>query len=327
MIISQTPLRMSFVGGGSDLPAFYRKYGGAVVSTAIDKFIYVGVNKKFDNSIRISYSKTEEVATVDQIEHQLVREALRMLRIPGGLEITSIADIPSRGTGLGSSSSFSVGLLHALHAYRSEYASSETLGDESCRLELERCGQRIGKQDQYAAAYGGFNFVEFHKDDSVSVSPVICDRALITELSRWLMMFYTGLTRSASVILDKQTEAMENDEAKQQIVVSMVQLAHQLRDELHRNRLQSFGDILHENWILKKRVSDDTSSSVINAAYDAAREQGAIGGKLLGAGAGGFLVFFVPPHRQTAVREALSGMREVPFQFEPRGSRITLFQS
>src|SRR3954468_14429057 len=163
MIISQTPLRVSFAGGGSDLPAFYRKYGGAVVSTAIDKFIYVGVNKKFDNSIRISYSKTEEVATVDQIEHQLVREALNMLRIPGGIEITSIADIPSRGTGLGSSSSFSVGLLHALHAYLSEYASSETLGDESYRLELERCGQRIGKQDQYAAAYGGFNFVEFHK--------------------------------------------------------------------------------------------------------------------------------------------------------------------
>jgi D-glycero-alpha-D-manno-heptose-7-phosphate kinase len=327
MIISQTPLRMSFVGGGSDLPAFYRKYGGAVVSTAIDKFIYVGVNKKFDNSIRISYSKTEEVATVDQIEHQLVREALRMLRIPGGLEITSIADIPSRGTGLGSSSSFSVGLLHALHAYRSEYASSETLGDESCRLELEHCGQRIGKQDQYAAAYGGFNFVEFHKDDSVSVSPMICDRAMIIELNRWLMMFYTGLTRSASIILDKQTEAMENDEAKQQIVVSMVQLAHQLRDELHRNRLQSFGDILHENWILKKRVSEDASSSVINEAYDAARERGAVGGKLLGAGAGGFLVFFVPPHRQAAVREALSGMREVPFEFEPRGSRITLFQS
>ena len=327
MIISQTPLRMSFAGGGSDLPAFYRKYGGAVVSTAIDKFIYVGVNRKFDRSIRISYSKTEEVATVDQIEHQLVREALRMLSIAGGIEITSIADIPSRGTGLGSSSSFSVGLLHALHAWRSEYVSRETLGDESCRLELERCGQRIGKQDQYAAAYGGFNFIEFHQDDTVSVSPVICEVAMVEELNRWLMMFYTGLTRSASAILDNQTTAMENDGAKQEIVVSMVRLAHQLRDELHRNRLQSFGDILHENWVLKKRLSNDISSSVIDDVYDAARDQGATGGKLLGAGAGGFLVFFVPPHRQAAVREALSGLREVPFRFERRGSRITLFQS
>jgi len=326
MIISQTPLRVSFAGGGSDLPAFYRKYGGAVVSTAIDKFVYVGVNKKFDDSIRISYSRTEEVATVDQIEHQLVREALRMLSIPGGIEITSIADIPSRGTGMGSSSSFAVGLLHALHAYRQEYISVDSLGDESCRLEIDLCGNRIGKQDQYAAACGGFNLIEFHPDDAVSVHPIICDREMVAELQRWLMMFYTGVTRQAASILDNQTEAMENDERKQGMVREMVKLARQLCDELHRNRLESFGDILHQNWELKKTIVDGISSPEIEGWYQCARSRGAIGGKLLGAGAGGFLLFFVPPYRQNAVREALSPLRQIPFGFERQGSRIILFQ-
>jgi D-glycero-alpha-D-manno-heptose-7-phosphate kinase len=318
---------MSFAGGGSDLPAFYLKHGGAVVSTSIDKFIYVAVNRKFDSSIRLSYSKTEEVASVDEIEHQLVREALRMMRISGGIEITSVADIPSRGTGLGSSSSFSVGLLHALHAYRNEYVSKDLLADESCRLELGHCEQRIGKQDQYAAACGGFNFIEFHINGSVTVSPLICDRELMTELNRSLMMFYTGATRSAGTILDRQTSAMENDQGKQETVISMVRLAHQLRDELHRNRLQGFGDILHESWILKKHLSSDISNPAIDEIYESARARGAIGGKLLGAGAGGFLVFFVPPHRQSAVREALGGLREFAFRFELQGSRIILYQA
>jgi D-glycero-alpha-D-manno-heptose-7-phosphate kinase len=326
MIISQTPLRTSFAGGGSDLPAFYRKYGGAVVSTAIDKFVYVAVNRKFDNSIRVSYSKTEEVHSVDEIEHQLVREALRMLKIAGGIEITSIADIPSKGTGMGSSSSFAAGLLHALHAYRGEYASSEMLAEESSRLEIEICGARIGKQDQYAAAYGGFNFIEFHEDDAVSVHPIICDREMMSELERWLMMFYTGLTRPASTILDSQTSAMENDIQKQEIVRTMVTLAQQLRDELHRNRLESFGALLHENWELKKKLADGISNPDIEGWYEAARAQGASGGKLLGAGAGGFMLFCVPPYRQPAVRQALSGLRQIPFNFERRGSRITLFQ-
>jgi D-glycero-alpha-D-manno-heptose-7-phosphate kinase len=326
MIISQTPLRMSFAGGGSDLPAFYRKYGGAVVSTAIDKFVYVGVNKKFDDSIRISYSRTEEVATVDEIEHRLVREALRMLSIPGGLEITSIADIPSRGTGMGSSSSFAVGLLHALHAYRQEYVSPETLGDESSRLEIDLCGELIGKQDQYAAACGGFNFIEFHRDNAVSVCPIICGREMIAELQRWLMMFYTGMTRRAGTILNHQSASMENDCGKQEAVRAMVALAHRLRDELQRERLESIGDILRENWELKKRLAEGISNPEIEGWYERALNRGAIGGKLLGAGAGGFLLFFVPPHRQNAVRDALSDLRQIPFGFERQGSRIILFQ-
>ena len=174
MIITQTPLRMSFAGGGSDLPAFYRAHGGAVVSTAIDKYVYVTVNRKFDHWIRVSYSKTEEVERVDQLEHKIVRATLGKLKIEGGIEITSIADIPSRGTGLGSSSSFTVGLLHALHAYRHRYVSPKELGTESCEVEIDLCGERIGKQDQYAAAYGGLNLIEFHPDDSVTVEPIIC---------------------------------------------------------------------------------------------------------------------------------------------------------
>ncbi len=318
---------MSFAGGGSDLPAFYRKYGGAVVSTAIDKFVYVGVNKKFDDSIRISYSKTEEVGTVAEVEHHLVREALRMLNISGGVEITSIADIPSRGTGMGSSSSFAVGLLHALHAYRSEYASAELLGGESSRLEIEHCGEPIGKQDQYAAAYGGLNYIEFHADDTVGVHPIICEREMISELQRWLMMFYTGLTRRASTLLEKQSASMEDDAGRQETVRSMVRLAGQLRDELQRNRLESFGPILHENWILKKQLADGISNQDIDVWYDRARQQGALGGKLLGAGAGGFLVFVAPPHRHKAIRGALSPLRQIDFQFEPRGSRIILYQA
>jgi len=326
MIISQTPFRMSFAGGGSDMQEFYRKFGGAVISTAITKFVYVGVNRKFDDCIRVSYSKTEEVGTVEDVEHDLVREGLRMMKINNGIEITSIADIPSRGTGMGSSSSFAVGLLNALYAYRNEYVSAETLASESCRLEIEQCGARIGKQDQYAAAYGGFNFIEFNRDNSVTVSPMICDPEMITELQKWLMMFYTGTTRQAGAILAEQASAMENDFGIQESVKSMVRLAHQLRDELHRNRLESFGNVLHDNWILKKRLTNGVSNGVIDECYDSARAYGALGGKLLGAGAGGFLVFFVPPHRQAAVREALSRLRHIPFQFESRGSRIILFQ-
>jgi len=197
MIISRTPLRMSFVGGGSDLPVFYRRHGGAVVSTAIDQFVYITVNKKFDDRIRVSYSKTEEARTVERVKHPLVREAMKVVGINGGIEITSIADIPARGSGLGSSSSFTVGLLHSLHAYAERHASAEQLAREACEIEIERCVEPIGKQDQYAAAYGGFNFIQFHPDDSVTVEPILCRRDTIQKVQARLVVFYTGITRSA----------------------------------------------------------------------------------------------------------------------------------
>lgn len=326
MIISRTPLRMSFVGGGSDLPAFYRDHGGgAVVSTAIDKYIYVTVNKKFDHGIRLSYSITEEVNRVEEIRHDLVREALKLLGIDGGIEITTIADIPSRGTGLGSSSAFTVGLLNVLHAYQSRHVSSERLGEESCRIEIDICKEPIGRQDQYAAAFGGFNLIEFRQDDSVLTSPIICDPETIRAVESNILVFYTGVTRSASTLLRQQSEDIANSDKKRQWMQRMVGLAYLLRDELQKNNTSAFGEILHENWQLKKNMTAGISNSRIDDIYNAARSAGAIGGKLLGAGAGGFLMFYVPRERHSDVASALKGLRSVPTRFEPLGSRIIFY--
>lgn len=324
MIISQTPLRMSFVGGGSDLASFYRQHGGAVLSTAIDKYVYVSINRKFDGGIRLAYSKTEEVTSLDQIEHELVRAAFEMRGMRGGVEITTTADIPSRGTGLGSSSTFTVGLLNVLSAYQGRHTSAEELAQGSCEIEIERCGQPIGKQDQYAAAYGGLNLIEFHPDDTVSVSPVIMQRDLRDLLEQRIIVFYTGITRSASRILANQSAETGIDKAKQTALRRMVELTYSLRDELSRGHLDSFGHILHENWMLKKSLTAGISSSAIDGWYDAAIGAGAIGGKLLGAGEGGFMMFYAPRERHEAIANAV-GLRQVRFGFEPLGSRILFY--
>ena len=326
MIISRTPLRMSFVGGGSDLPSFYRRHGGAVLNAAIEKFIYVNVNKKFDNGIRVAYSKTEEVAAVSEIEHKLVRATFQMMGIPGGVEITTIADIPSRGTGLGSSSSFTVGLINALNAYQGRPVSAEELGRESCRVEIELCGEPIGKQDQYAAAFGGLNLIEFNPDDSVLVSPVIMEKTKRDLLERRLVVFYTGVTRSASGILRQQTSAVATDADKQDALRRMVRLAYELRDELGRGALDSFGDILDANWRLKKTLTAGISTEEIDGWYDSAKGAGARGGKLLGAGGGGFLMFYAHEDRHEALERALQPLRRVSFRLEPLGSRIIFYQ-
>jgi len=322
MIISKTPLRMSFVGGGSDLPVFYRKYGGAVVSTAINKFVYVTVNQKFDDRIRLSYSKTEDAKSAEKVKHPLVREALQMLGIRGGIEITSIADIPGKGTGLGSSSSFTVGLLNALHAFANRYASAEKLGEESCAIEIERCGEPIGKQDQYAAAFGGFNLIQFNPDDSVSVEPIICKRETLRRLQENTLVFYTGITRSASAILKTQSASVASDKAKQKTMKRMVGLAHELRTELQKNNLDAFGEIIHENWELKRSLTSGVSSSAIDDWYARARKTGAVGGKLLGAGSGGFLMFYASRERHDDIARELSELRRVDFGFEAQGSKI-----
>jgi D-glycero-alpha-D-manno-heptose-7-phosphate kinase len=322
MIISKTPLRMSFVGGGSDLPVFYRKYGGAVVSTAINKFVYVTVNKKFDERIRVGYSRTEEARTVEKIKHPLVRESMKMLGLGGGIEITSIADIPAKGSGLGSSSSFTVGLLNALHAYACRYASAEQLARESCEIEIERCGEPIGKQDQFAAAFGGFNFIEFYPDDSVSVEPIICRRETVQQLQTNTLVFYTGITRSASTLLKTQQEVVAAEKSKQKVLRQMVALARQLKAELQKNNLQAFGEIIHENWELKRSLTDAVSNQLIDGWYARARKAGAIGGKLLGAGSGGFLMFYAPRERHEAIQKGLQELRRVDFDFEQQGSKI-----
>ena len=232
MIISKTPFRMSFVGGGSDLPSFYEKSEGAVVSVTIDKFMYIWVNKKFDADIRISYSQTENVTKVSEIAHPLVREALRKLDIDGGIEIASIADIPSKGTGLGSSSAYAVGLLNALHVYKKEFASAEELAHGACELEIDILKEPIGKQDQYASAYGGFNFIRFHQDGRVSVDPIICLKETRKRLEKNILMLYTGKTRSASNILKDQKKNTEKSRNKFLVMKKMVKLAH---DQAHKN--------------------------------------------------------------------------------------------
>lgn len=322
MIISRTPLRMSFVGGGSDLPGFYRQHGGAVVSTAVKKYVYVTVNEKFDESIRVSYSKTEEVSSVSEIQHKIVRETLTHVGIKGGIEITSIADIPSRGTGLGSSSAFTVGLLNALSAFKTNFASAESLAKEACRIEIEICGEPIGKQDQYASAFGGLNFIQFNEDDTVFTNPIICKRETVETLQENTLVFYTGLTRSASSLLKVQDENLKQSAEKREAMKKMVKLAFEMRDALQQNSLDGFGETLHENWLLKKSMTDGVTSEQIEDWYSQARKAGAAGGKLLGAGQGGFLMFYAPKEKHRDVASALKNLRQVRFGFEPEGSKI-----
>ncbi len=322
MIISRTPLRMSFVGGGSDFPCFYREFGGAVVSMAINRYVYITVNRKFDQAIRVSYSQTEEAGSVKHIKHPLVREAMTLLKLDGGVEITSIADIPSRGTGLGSSSSFTVGLLHALHAFSGRYVSAGRLAKEACEIEIGRCREPIGKQDQYAAAFGGLNFIQFNRDDSVSVDPIVCRRETLARLQENLVVFYTGITRNASEILRSQQAALATEKKKQEMLKSMVRLAHDLRAELQANNVDALGEIVHANWELKRRLSDGISTNEIDAWYAAARKHGALGGKLLGAGAGGFLMFYARQEHHDAIARSLHGLRRVAVGLEMQGSKI-----
>lgn len=324
MIVSKTPLRMSYVGGGSDLPSFYREEMGAVLSTSIDKYIYVAVNKKFDGKIRLSYSKTEEVNEASEIEHPLVREALDMLSIPGGIEIASMADIPSRGSGLGSSSSFTVALLNALYAFKNQYVSKETLAKQSCEIEIERCGEPIGKQDQYAAAYGGLNLIRFHPDDSVSVDPVICGADVIKKIDESTLVFFTGKTRSASAVLKNQSDAMRI-ENRRTLMRRMVELAFELKKELESGDVENFGSILDENWRLKAQLTNGISNPQIDEWYQAGIRAGASGGKLLGAGNGGFIMFYAPPEHHEKIKAALSDLTPIKFGFDRNGAQVVFY--
>ena len=322
MIISRAPLRISFVGGGSDLAAYYRHEPGAVVSTTINKYIYITVNKKFDHKIRASYSITEIVDSVEELKHELFRETLKLVGLDGGIEITSISDIPSKGTGLGSSSSYTVGLLKAVYAYTGRHVGAERLAREACQIEIERCGKPIGKQDQYIAAYGGLQYIQFNPDEKVFIDPVICSAETRRRLQERLLLLYTGMTRSADDILREQREHTENDESKRRVLRSMVGLAQDLMEALCRNDLDSVGEILHQGWLNKKNMALAISNTLIDEWYERARQHGAIGGKILGAGGGGFLLLYAPPERHIEVVQALPELRAVPFRFEPQGSKI-----
>ena len=322
MIISRTPLRLSFAGGGTDLPAYYRFDEGAVVSTAIDKYIYITVNKKFDHKIRASYSVTEIVDRVDDLRHELIREALRTVGLDGGIEVTSISDIPSEGTGLGSSSTYTVGLLNALYAFKGLHVGAERLAQEACAIEIGACGKPIGKQDQYIAAYGGLRRLAFSPDETVFVDPVICLPETKATLQSRLLLLYTGLTRSSSKILAEQNHNTQSDALKRRTLAVMARLANDLCRALEANDLGCFGEILHESWVAKRQMARGITSPTIDAWYARAREHGAIGGKIAGAGGGGFLLLYAPEERHQELIRSLPELRPVPFRFEPQGSRI-----
>lgn len=322
MIITRTPLRISFAGGGSDLPAFYEQEQGAVVSTAIDKYIYITVNPKFDHKIRASYSITQIADSVDELQHELIREALHILGIKEGIEITSISDIPSQGTGLGSSSTYTVGLLNALYAYVGHVAGEGRLAREACQIEIERCGKPIGKQDQYIAAYGGLKHIRFNPDGSVYTDPIIMSPRSRERLQENLLLLYTGLTRSTDNILAEQSQNTRSDAAKRASLQTMVGLAQQLKEALNRNEIDALGEILHAGWLEKRKLASGITNNHIDTWYDRARASGAIGGKVLGAGGGGFLLFYAPPERHPDIVHALPGLRRIPFRFSPQGSKI-----
>ena len=321
MIVSRAPLRMSFVGGGSDLPSYYRKKGGAVLSTSVDKYIYVTVNKKFDNKIRLSYSITENVSSIQQIKHPIVRNALELLDIQGGLEITSISDIPSQGSGLGSSSSYTVALLHALYMYNRKGISKEELGRLSSHVEIDLCGDRIGKQDQYAAAFGGLNLIEFNEDDSVVVSPVTCKPETIKKMEESIIVFYTGRTRSASTLLNEQSDNMKQLD-KREGRSKRGSLAYDMRDLLENDDIEPLGELLDHNWQLKRKMAVGISDFQIDGWYKKGILAGATGGKLLGAGNGGFMMFFAPKEKHAKITKAMKDLQRVPFSFDNGGSKI-----
>lgn len=324
MIISRTPMRISFAGGGSDLPVYYRDNGGAVLSSSIDKYVYLCLNKAFDQRIRIAYSRTEETLRVADLDHKLFRTVLTKLGIEGGVEIASIADIPSKGSGLGSSSAFTVGLLHAVHAYNGAYRSRAELAREACEVEIDICGEPIGKQDQYAAAMGGMNFIRFNPDETVEVEPVIVPRDTLLTVEGSMMMFYTGIVRSASSLLQAQSDNLANNTDTRRTTGRLVEMAHELRTELSSGNSDALGHVLHEGWALKKSLAGGISSTFLDDIYAAARGAGAVGGKLLGAGGGGFFLFYVPDDRQQAVKSALPTLSHIDFSLERQGSSIVL---
>lgn len=321
MIITRTPLRISFTGGGTDLPAFYKNGYGAVVSTSIDKYIYITVNKRFDDSIRVSYSQTEIVNHVDELKHDIARECLRMVGIPGGIEITSIADIPS-GTGLGSSSSFAVGLLNALYTYVGERLSAGELAKRACQIEINVLGHPIGKQDQYAAAYGGVNYFTFERSGDVQREKILVSDNDLRNMNRKLMMFYTGIRRSADGILSRQSQETKN---KMEVLMFMRDQANRMRDGLvQKGFTPDFAKMLDEAWQKKKSITSGISNPEIDELYQKAISAGAAGGKLLGAGGGGFILLYCDEPYQPAVREAL-GLRELDFETSLNGSRVVYF--
>ena len=325
MIISRTPFRISFVGGGTDLRSFYSEEPGMVLSTSIDKYIYVVVKRQVgivEFKYRVNWSKVEFCNNIEDIEHPIVREALKLFQIDFPVEITTFSDIPG-STGLGSSSAFSVGLVHALHALKGKHATKHVLASDAGSIEVDILKRTMGKQDHFASAYGNLNIFTFNSDESITVEPVFYSREVRDELESNLMLFYTEIKRDASEVLESQNDATQD---KRSVLGKMRDLVLPLRDVLSGNQdMRRFGEILHEGWLLKKSITNDISNSIIDSYYDKALQAGAVGGKLLGAGGGGFLLLYVEPENQVDVTDALKDLFCLDVKLDQGGTRITYY--
>jgi D-glycero-alpha-D-manno-heptose-7-phosphate kinase len=319
MIITRTPLRVSFAGGGTDFRDFYKDYGGQVVSTAINKYIYVIVKKRFDDRIYVGYMHKEIVSAVNDIQHDLVRETMKLAGISSGVEIVILADIPSSGSGLGSSSSLTVGLLNALYNYRGKAVEPEKLAREACQVEIDILGKPIGIQDQYIAAYGGFKHIYFAPDDAVQVHELNLDAAARDRLAKKLLLIYTGKTRKAEGILAKQRQKIHMSIS---VLLAMKEQAAELKQALEGGDFDYLGQMLGRAWENKKKLADNISNNEVDKLYKTGIRSGATGGKLCGAGGGGFLLFYCPPEKQPDLRKTLNGYIELTFDFESKGTEV-----
>lgn len=319
MIITQTPLRVSFLGGGTDLPAFYRRESGSVVSTAIDKYIFVIIKERFDDRIRIGYTRTELVDDIDELEHDLVRECLRKTGLTKGVEISTMGDIPSEGSGLGSSSTVTVGLLNAMYHYLGCPRDAETLAAHACEIEIDVLGKPIGKQDQYIAAYGGQRFIQFCPDDRVQVEGLELTEKVQRRFMSNLLLFNTSIVRKAESVLSEQVQSMEQH---LETMREMKKLAVTAVQALRAGEVDEIGSLLHQGWLYKRSLASRISSSFIDELYQTALCAGALGGKITGAGGGGYLLLYCPPGKQEDVRHALHGLNELHFSFARDGSKV-----
>lgn len=319
MILSQTPFRISFVGGGTDFEDFYCQYPGRVLSVSIDKYIYVALNSRFEGDIRVSYSKTENVDHCKQIEHPLVKAALEEVGIEKGVEIVSIGDIPGKGTGLGSSSSFTVGLLNALYSFKGEHIAPDVLAEKACHIEIDKIKSPIGKQDQYAAAFGGLNIITFNCDGKIVVEPIYLNPKTKEDFQSHLLLFYTGIQRLANPILSEQKQNIGN---KLEFLKKMSDMVPTFKKALEKGDFKEMGEILNHGWQMKKELSAGISNPQIDKMYSLALEAGAFGGKILGAGGGGFFLVIVPPEKHENVKQALNQYKVTPIRFTEAGSKI-----
>ena len=324
MIITKTPFRISFAGGGSDLANYYEKFGGSVLSVTINKYIYLSMHPYFDeNAYLLKYSKTENPKSVEEIQHPIIRTVFEKYGIRG-VDFNSSADIPS-GTGLASSSAFTAGLINLCNVYTDKYMNKEEIADFACQIEIEDLKEPIGKQDQYACACGGLNFISFHKCGAVEVEKLYLQNDAYHVLEKNLLMFYTGTTRSAGSILSEQKKNTTSDKAKINNLHKMVQLSVDLKKELLQGNTNAMGEILHAGWMYKKELAKGISNSDIDYYYDLAMKNGAKGGKLLGAGGGGFLLFYVEEQYRSKVRRALADLKEIDFKFDNKGTQVIYY--